>query len=51
MRHIRIILSAVAVAATLFAVTFCSGRSDKELKAIVLDMCRYIPDHGMRDDA
>ena len=39
------------MAVVLSAVTSCGGRSDKELKAIVLDMCKYIPDHGLRDDA
>ncbi len=51
MRHTRIILSAVTLATILFAGTSCGGGSDKELKAIVLDMCKYIPDHGLRDDA
>ena len=51
MRHTRTILSAVTLATILFAGTSCGGGSDKELKAIVLDMCKYIPDHGLRDDA
>ena len=39
------------MAVVLSAVTSCGGSSDKELKAIVLDMCKFIPDHGLRDDA
>ena len=51
MRTIRLLLSAAAVATMLFTVTSCGSRSGKNLNALVLDMCKYIPDHGLRDDA
>lgn len=50
MRIIKITLSAAAVVTLLFAVTSCGSRS-KSLNSMVLDMCKYIPDHGLREDA
>ena len=51
MRTLKVIVTVAAMAVVLSAVTSCGGSSDKELKAIVLDMCKFIPDHGLRDDA
>ena len=51
MRIIRIILAAAVMAVISFSASSCGSRTDKELKAVVLDMCKYIPDHGLRDDA
>ena len=51
MRTIKLLLSAAAAVAVLFTVTFCGCRSGKNLNALVLDMCKYIPDHGLREDA
>lgn len=51
MRLTRIILAAAVVAAVSFTASSCGSRADKELKAVVLDMCKYIPDHGLREDA
>ena len=51
MRTIRILLSAAVVVTALLTVTSCGSRSGKNLSALVLDMCKYIPDHGLRDDA
>ena len=39
------------MAVVLSAVTSCGGSGYEELKAIALEMCKYIPDHGLRDDA
>ena len=51
MRITRIILAAAVMAVISFSASSCGSRTDKELKAVVLDMCKYIPDHGLRDDA
>ena len=51
MRIVRIVLSAAAVATSLFTVTYCGNPSKKALDKKVLDMCKYIPDHGLREDA
>ena len=51
MRIVRTALSAAAIAALMFTLTSCGNRSKKALETIVLDMCKYIPDHGLREDA
>lgn len=51
MRITRIILFAAAVAALTLSASSCGNRSRKGLDSIVLDLCKYIPDHGLREDA
>ena len=51
MRNIRTALSVAAIAAIMSTAVSCGDRTEKELKATVLEMCKYIPDHGLREDA